>query len=94
MISPSSRVLERGLDWFFMPTEGCGGGTPDLGFFSGVSVFIRIFGVDFKSGGATRSPQGWRPRPRGVGAPSTLVDASWLFSDIFLYFPKIISVDF
>ena len=26
-------------------TEACGGGTPDLGSFSGVSVFIGIFGV-------------------------------------------------
>ena len=30
-----------------MATEACRGGTPDLGFFSGVSVFIGIFGVGF-----------------------------------------------
>ena len=28
---------------------------------------------------STRSPQGRRARPRGVGVPSTLVEASWLF---------------
>ena len=34
-----------------MATEACGGGTPDLGFFSGISVFIGIFGISFTSGG-------------------------------------------
>ena len=32
------RVLEWDPDWFFMATEACGGGTPDLGFFPGVSA--------------------------------------------------------
>ena len=48
---PSGRVLEQGLDWFFMAIEACSGGTPDLGLFLGVSIFIGIFGVDNKLGG-------------------------------------------
>jgi hypothetical protein len=51
MVSPSGRVPKRALDWFFVATEACGGGTPDLGSFLGVSGFIGIFGVSFKSGG-------------------------------------------
>ena len=39
-----------GLDWFSVATEACGGGTPDLGYFMEVSVFIGIFGVGNKSG--------------------------------------------
>ena len=42
---------EQGPNWFLVATEACGGGTPYLGFFSGVSVFIGIFGVGIKSGG-------------------------------------------
>ena len=34
----SGRVPERGLDWFLVATEACGGGTPDLGLFLGVSI--------------------------------------------------------
>ena len=56
MGSPSGRVPERAPDWFFVATEACGGGTPDLGFFSGVSIFIGIVGVGNKLGG-----------PRGSG---------------------------
>ena len=51
MVSPFGRVPERALDWFFVSIEACGGGTPDLGLFLGVSVFIGIFGVENKSGG-------------------------------------------
>ena len=45
MVSPSGRVLERAPDWFFVATEAYDGGNSDLGFFSEVHVFIRIFGV-------------------------------------------------
>ena len=55
MDSPSGRVLEQGPDWLLGVTEACGGGTPDLGFFSGVSVFIGIFYVGNKSGGVSES---------------------------------------
>ena len=51
MGTPSGRVPEQGPDWFLVATEACGTGTPDLGFFSGVSVFIGIFGVGLTSGG-------------------------------------------
>ena len=92
MDSPFSRVPEQGPDWFLVATEACGGGTPDLGYFLGVSVFIGGFGVEKKLGD-----------PRGVheaqGAPPTLVGPTGLPSDnfsfqYFLYFPKKIFVDF
>ena len=65
MISPSGRVPEQGLDWFSVVTEACGGGTPDLGLFLGVSVFIRFFGVGFTSGGSPSRPRDRGTRPGG-----------------------------
>ena len=50
--SPSGGVPEQGPDWFLVATEACAGGTPDLGFFSGVFVFIGIFCVGFTSRGS------------------------------------------
>ena len=78
MVSPSGRVLGWAPDWFFMATKACGGETPDLGFFLGVSGFIGIFGAGFKSGGPRVSDK-VGARPRGVGAPSTLVVDLGLF---------------
>ena len=66
MDPPSGRVPEQGPDWFLVATEACGGGTPDLGFFSGVSVFIGIFGVGLTSGGSPSHPRG---RGRALGGP-------------------------
>ena len=40
---------------FLVATEACGGRTPDLGYFLGVSVFIGIFGVGLTSGGGSLS---------------------------------------
>ena len=57
---------------FLVATEACGGGTPDLGYFLEVSVFIGIFGVGLTSGG---SPS----RPRDRGCAPTLVDGPELF---------------
>ena len=57
---------ERAPDWFFVATEACGGGTPDLGFFLGVLVFIGIFGVGLTSRGLPRDPQAKGARPRGA----------------------------
>ena len=54
MIPPSGRVPEQGLDWFFVSTEACGGGTSDLGLFLDVSVFIGIFCVSFTRRWASR----------------------------------------
>ena len=51
-----------------MGTEACGGGTPDLGFFLEVWVYIRGVGVGNKSG----DPRGGHEvgaRPGGRGAP-------------------------
>ena len=60
MDPPSGRVPEQGPDWFLVATEACGGGTPDLGYFLEVSVFIGIFGVGLTLGGSQS-----RPRDRG-----------------------------
>ena len=68
---PSGRVPKEGPGWLLVATEACGGGTPDLGYFLEVFVFIGIFGVGNKSGG-----------PRGAhkpGARPRLVVASGLF---------------
>jgi hypothetical protein len=97
MVSPSGRVPERALDWFFVATEACGGGTPDLGSILEALGFTGSVGVGDKSRGPTRRRQGWGGALGG--GPSTLVVASGLFSEIFsfqyfLYFPKIFSVDF
>ena len=75
---PSGRVSEQGPDWFLVATEACGGGTPDLGFFSWVSVFIGIFGVSLMSGGSPSHPRDRGTRPRGWARPPPL-DGSGLF---------------
>ena len=68
MVSPSERVQEWAPDWFLVATVACGGGTPDLGLFLRVFVFIGIFGVGLTSGGSpshargrgrTLHPRGW-----------------------------------
>ena len=61
---PLRQGARESLDWFLMATEACGGGTSDLGYFRGVSVFIGIFGVGFTSRGSLRQPRG-RGTPRG-----------------------------
>ena len=55
MISPSDRVPKRAPDCFFMAKEAYGSGTPNPGFFLGVSIFIGIFGIGFMSGGVSES---------------------------------------
>ena len=49
---------EQGPDWFLVATQACGGGTPDLGYVLGVSVYIRSFGVENKSGGLRAAHEG------------------------------------
>ena len=60
---PLRQGAREGLDWFLVATEACGSGTSDLGYFLGVSVFIGMFGVSFKSGGIHEEPT------RTEGAP-------------------------
>ena len=74
MVSPSGRVRKRAPDLFFVATEACGGGTPDLGFFSGVLVFIGIFGVGLTSGGL-QVVHDIGGRAQGVGRAPTLAMA-------------------
>ena len=83
MVSPSGRVPKRAPNWFFVATEAYGGGTPDLGLFLEVSVFIGIFGVGLTSGGSPSSPRdrGARPHPRG--RPGTLLAQLFYFGGFF-----------
>ena len=60
---PFGRVPEQDPKRFFVATKACGGRTPDLGFFLGVSGFIGIFGIDFTSVGSMSQPQGWSTLP-------------------------------
>ena len=62
-------MQEQGPDWFLVATEACGGGTPDLGYVLGVSVYIRGFGVENKSGGFQGCPRGREVRPGGWVRP-------------------------
>ena len=66
MDPPSDRVPEQGPDCFLVATEACGGGTPDLCFFLGVSEFIGIYGGGIASVGPTRRSQACLP-PLGGG---------------------------
>ena len=59
---------EQGPDWLLVATEACGGGTPDLGYFLEVSVFIGIFGIGIMLGGSPSRPRD-RGRTQGVGRP-------------------------
>ena len=96
MDSPSGRVPKQGPDWFLVATEACGGGTPDLGYFLEVSVFIGFFGIGLTSGGGSRAVHeaggthregGRAPHPRGQ--PGTLL-AQLFYSWGFFWSIKII----
>ena len=69
IVSPSGRVPEWGPERLFVATEACGGGTPDLGFFSRVSIFIGIFYAGNKSGGSPSHPRDRGARPGGRARP-------------------------
>jgi hypothetical protein len=91
MVSPSDRVPERAPDWFFVATEACGGGTPDLGLFLEVLVFIGGVRIGDKSRGSTRRRQGRGARPRGRPPPLWLPQESSPISfrsSIFYIFQK------
>ena len=78
MDSPSDRVPGRAPKRFLVATEACGGGTPDLSSVLEVLGYVGIYGCKGYVGGASRAPRG-RGRPRGVGAPPTLVASSRIF---------------
>ena len=90
--SPLRQGAGTGLDWFSVATEACGGGTPDLGFFLEVSVFIGIFGVGLTSRRCPRRPRGRGPlpggwvRPHPRGQPGTLL--AQLFDSLAFFWSK------
>ena len=51
---PLRQGAGTGLDWVSVATEASGGGTPDLGLFLMVSLFIGFFGVGFMRRWASR----------------------------------------
>jgi hypothetical protein len=74
---PSGRVPERGLDWFFVATEACGGGTSDLGLFLMVSLFIGFSALESREDG----PRGEHNPPRlGLGSRRALVGYALLLA--------------
>ena len=77
MYPPSGRVPEQGLDWFLVAIEACGGGTPNLGYFLEVSVFIGIFAIGLTSGGSPSRP---RDRGRAQGVGRALHPRGWLWT--------------
>ena len=89
MISPFDRVPKWALDWFFVATEACDGGTSDLGFFSEVSIFIRTFGIRNTSRGCPRGPEavgvrpGGRVRPLACGFLVHFLDQLLCFGGLF-----------
>ena len=68
MIFPSSRVPERGLDWFFMAIEDCGDRTSDLGLTRGFLEYLAIYRVKRRCGRL------WRPK---TDAPEDFHIFSW-----------------
>ena len=55
-VPPSGRVPEQGPDWFLVATEAYGGGTPDLGFFSGVLGYVGLYRQKKSIGGVLEGP--------------------------------------
>ena len=76
---PLRQGAGTGLDWFSVATEACGSGAPGLGFFSGVCVFIGIFGVGLMSGGSPSHPRDRGASPGGRARPPP----SWMARDSF-----------
>ena len=97
MISPSGWEPEWDPDWFFVATEACGGGTPDLGSFRRFGYLLEYLALESRQEG---SRGGHRPPSCGEGASAcrlvTSLSTSWPSSSLqeFLYFPKIFSVNF
>ena len=66
---PLRQGAGTGLDWFSVATEASGGGTPDLLCSRMFLGYMEIYRRKKYVRGATRGPQGWSARPRGVGPP-------------------------
>ena len=80
---PLRQGAGTGLDWLSVATEASGGGTPDLLCSPKFLGYMGISGMKKYVGGPPSCPRG-RGRPRGVGAPPTLVGSpglSWSNSD-------------
>ena len=73
---PSGRTPEKAPRWDLTGTEGCGGGIRFLAPYLVVWGYVCIYRRKEYVGGATGGPRGRRVRPRGVGAPPTLVGPS------------------
>ena len=91
--SPLRQGAGTGSRLVFSGCRGLRQWTPHLGFFSGVSVFIGIFGVGLTSGGSPSRPRG-RGRAQGVGRtlhprgwPGTLL-AQLFYFRVFFWFIK------
>ena len=76
---PLRQGAETGLDWLSVATEASGGETPDLLFVLEVLGYMCIYGYKGYDGGPKGGPRGRGARPRGVGAPPTLVSTSFIF---------------
>ena len=66
-----------------MATEASGGGTSDLGYVLEVSVYIRDFGVENKSGGSPGCPRGREARPGGWARPHPRGQPGTLLAQLF-----------
>ena len=77
--SPFGEVPEQGSHWFLVDTEASDGGTPDLISVLEVLGYVGIYGCRRYVGGPNGGPRGRGARPRGVGAPPTLVSSSFMF---------------
>ena len=90
---PPPAGCRNGSRLVFGAIEACGGGTPDLGYFLEVLVFIGIFGVGNKSGRCPSHPRdravrpGGRVRPHPRGRPETLL-AQLFYSVVFFWSRK------
>ena len=75
-------VPEQAPERVLVATKACGGGTPDLGYVLEVSVYIRGFGVENKSGRSTGCPRD-RGTPRGGGRPHPRGQPGTLLAQLF-----------